>query len=105
MSDIVSTSRQLLEKFIRELRKLATYAKNLCLNVMYITNQEFANRAMETFNPHNSMIISANDGLLNSQVNLYKDILITSNDLLGLSRDAYTDEDKAEIEAILAEVD
>ena len=75
-----------------------------CLNVMYITNQEFANRAMETFNPHNSMIISANDGLLNSQVNLYKDILITSNDLLGLSRDAYTDEDKAEIEAILAEV-
>ena len=76
-----------------------------CLNVMYITNQEFANRAMETFNPHNSMIISANDGLLNSQVNLYKDILITSNDLLGLSRDAYTDEDKAEIEAILAEVD
>lgn len=72
---------------------------------MYITNQEFANRAMETFNPHNSMIISANDGLLNSQVNLYKDILITSNDLLGLSRDAYTDEDKAEIEAILAEVD
>ena len=74
-----------------------------CLNVMYITNQEFANRAMETFNPHNSMIISANDGLLNSQVNLYKDILITSNDLLGLSRDAYTDEDKAEIEAILAE--
>ena len=75
-----------------------------CLNVMYITNQEFANRAMETFNPHNSMIISANDGLLNSQVNLYKDILITSNDLLGLSRDAYTDEDKAEIEAILSEV-
>ena len=72
---------------------------------MYITNQEFANRAMETFNPHNSMIISANDGLLNSQVNLYKDILITSNDLLGLSRDAYTDEDKVEIEAILAEVD
>ena len=59
---------------------------------------------METFNPHNSMIISANDGLLNSQVNLYKDILITSNDLLGLSRDAYTDEDKAEIESILAEV-
>ena len=74
-----------------------------CLNVMYITNQEFANRAMETFNPHNSMIISANDGLLNSQVNLYKDILITSNDLLGLSRDAYTDQDKAEIEAILSQ--
>ena len=74
-----------------------------CLNVMYITNQEFANRAMETFNPHNSMIISANDGLLNSQVNLYKDILITSNDLLGLSRDAYTDQDKAEIETILSQ--
>ena len=74
-----------------------------CLNVMYITNQEFAERAMETFNPHNSMIISANDGLLNSQVKLYKDILITSNGLLGLCRDAYTQEDMDEINSILAE--
>ena len=74
-----------------------------CLNVMYITNQKFAERAMETFNPHNSMIISANDGLLNSQVNLYKDILITSNSLLGLCRDVYSQEDMDEIKSILAE--
>ena len=52
---------------------------------------------MGCFNPRNAMLISRNDGLFNNSVNVFKDILITANGLIGLGRDSYTKEEMDEI--------
>lgn len=71
-----------------------------CLNGMYIPNDEFWDVAMECFNPRNSMMISRNDGMFNNTVNVFKDILITANGLIGLARDSYSDEEMKELKKI-----
>ena len=71
-----------------------------CLTALYIPNKEFCEVAMNTFNPRNNMIISHNDGKFNNQTNLYKDILIVSNSVIGLGRDTYTEEELQMIQNI-----
>jgi len=73
-----------------------------CLNIIYIPNKAFWDSAMYCFNPRNTMMISKNDGKFNNQLNIYKDILINANGLINLSRDYYTPEQLAKIEAVKA---
>ena len=61
-----------------------------CLNLLYITNNEFWEAAFESICPRNCMVISPNDGLFDNNFNVFKDILINSNGLIQLSRDKYT---------------
>ena len=70
------------------------------LNVMYIPNKAFWESAMECFNPRNAMCISRNDGRFNNSVNLFKDILISTNGLIDLSRSKYTQEELDQIEMV-----
>lgn len=48
------------------------------------------------------MFISKNDGLFNNDLNHSKDMLITSNSFIYLSRDTYTEEEVAHIKALMA---
>ena len=71
-----------------------------CLNILYIPNKAFWDAAMVCFNPRNAMLISRNDGLFNNTVNVFKDILITANGLIGLGRDSYKKEELDEIKQL-----
>ena len=71
------------------LKTLAADFDGDCLNLLYITNNEFWEAAFESICPRNCMIISPNDGLFDNNFNVFKDILINSNGLLQLSRDKY----------------
>lgn len=68
-----------------------------CLNLLYIPNNEFWEEFNKSFNPRNGMMISRNDGKFNDMVNVFKDILITANGLINLSRDKYSKEELEEI--------
>jgi len=70
------------------------------LNTFIIINQAFATRCEQIFNPRNAMYISRIDGKLNSDVLVQRDTLINANTFLHLGRNAYTDEQRAKIDAI-----
>ena len=63
------------------------------LNVLYIINQEFANRAEIVFSPKYAMMISHDDGKFDSSMNHSRDTLIMLNSFIELSRDTYTKEE------------
>jgi hypothetical protein len=70
------------------------------LNIFYIINKEFFQRAYEVFNPRNVMYISRNDGLFDNVVNHQRDTLINANTLVRLARSKYTKEQLAKIQSI-----
>ena len=72
------------------------------MNVMYIINRAFYERAREVFNPRNAFYISRNDGLFNNSVNHQKDTLINANTLVELGHSSYTQEDEEHIKMVLA---
>ena len=72
------------------------------LNILYIINKAFYQRAYEVFNPRNAFYISRNDGLFNNQVNHQKDTLINANSLMLLGRHIYTEQDIVIIKDIKA---
>ena len=72
------------------------------MNVMYIINRAFYERAREVFNPRNAFYISRNDGLFNKSVNHQKDTLINANTLVELGHSSYTQEDEEHIKMVLA---
>ena len=63
------------------------------LNILLIINRDFQTAAENVFNPRNAMYISKNDGMFNNDINHCKDILITMNSFVNLSREAYSQED------------
>ena len=71
------------------------------LNVYYILNKAFYERAYQVLNPRNAMYISNNDGKLNKDVIPGREILINSNTLVKLARDSYTIEELEEINICL----
>ena len=71
-----------------------------CLNILYVTSNEFWEAAFQSLCPRNSMIISPNDGRYNLDFAIMKDIVITANTLMNLSRDNYTPEQLEKINAI-----
>lgn len=70
------------------------------LNVLYIINRDFFQRAYEIFNPRNAFYISRNDGLFNNAVNHQKDTVINANTFVGLGRKIYNEQDKENIRRI-----
>lgn len=72
------------------------------LNLLYIINRAFYERAFEVFNPRNAFYISRNDGLFSNLVNHQKDTLINANSLVMLGRRVYDENDKANIARIKA---
>lgn len=73
-----------------------------CLNILYLINQEYITRCEETFNPRNSMYISKNNGMFNSEVNHSRDTLIAANTFVNLARDSYSEEELAAIKLAMA---
>lgn len=71
-----------------------------CMNIIFIINKEFKERAEEVLNPRNSMMISHNDGRFNNDVNHFKDTYVNLNSLVFISRDKYTPEDINNIERL-----
>ena len=67
------------------------------LNILYIPNKAFWKSAVDCFNPRNAMMISRNDGRFNNNVNVFKDILISVNGVLYLSRNKYTNKELDDI--------
>lgn len=71
------------------------------LNILYIINKAFKERAIQIFNPRNTMYISRNDGMFNNDVNHQKDTLINANTFIDMGRDNYTQEELAMIENLV----
>ena len=63
------------------------------LNVLYIINEAFAERAEIVFSPKYAMMISHDDGKFDSAMNHSRDTLIMLNSFVELSRDYYTEEE------------
>ena len=73
-----------------------------CLNVMYIINKDFLERAIEIFNPRNNLYISRNDGKFNKAVCAQRDTLINLNTFIWLGREKYNQVQMNKINAIRA---
>lgn len=63
------------------------------LNILMIYNEEFRSACEKVYNPRNAFCISRNDGKMNNSINVFNDILINLNSLVGLSRDNYSQQD------------
>ena len=96
----------MIGKFIRELDRVATYLNGMfdgdCLNALLITNKAFEDAVFKSLCPRNCMIISNNDGRFNNDFNIFKDVLININGLVGLSRDKYSAQQIDRIKAVKA---
>ena len=67
------------------------------LNVLYIINEAFAERAEIVFSPKYAMMISHDDGKFDSAMNHSRDTLIMLNSFIDLSREYYTQEELDQI--------
>lgn len=72
------------------------------MTALYIINRDFEH-AMSIFNPAQSLVISRNDGQLDNACLPARDQVISANTMIQLSREFYTKEYLAEIEALKAE--
>lgn len=71
-----------------------------CMNIMYIINKQFEERATRVLNPRNAMMISRNDGKFNSAVNHFKDTYVNLNSMVYIGRDSYTQKELDNIKAL-----
>ena len=82
------------------LKPLAADYDGDVLNILFIINEAFFQRAYQVFNPRNAMYISRNDGMVNKGVLVQRDTLINANTLLNLTRYKHTKEEMAEMNEI-----
>lgn len=73
-----------------------------CLNILYIINRDFLERALEIFDPRNAMCISRNDGNFNPSVNHQRDLVININTFTRLGRKYHTEEELNNLRTIMA---
>lgn len=73
-----------------------------CLNILYIINKDFLERAIDIFNPRNAMCISRNDGTFDNSVNHQRDLIININTFTNLGRKYHTEEELNKIRSIMA---
>lgn len=78
------------------LKPLAADYDGDVLNILFIINDAFFQRAYEVFNPRNAMYISRNDGMVNKGVLVQRDTLINANTLINLTRNMHTPEEQTE---------
>ena len=72
-----------------------------CLNVAYIINKDFLERAIQIFDPRNAMYISRNDGYFDNQMNHQRDQIINMNTFVSLGKNNYSKEQMNKIYTIL----
>ena len=72
------------------------------LNIFFIINEAFGQRAEEIFNPRNNLYISRNDGKFNKAVCAQRDTLINLNTFIWLGREKYNQVQMNKINAIRA---
>lgn len=70
------------------------------INILLIINEQFLKYAMAIFNPRYSGQISNNDGMFNNNVAHQTDTMICLNSFIFLGRDAYSEEELANIRAL-----
>lgn len=61
------------------------------LNILLLYNDEFANACEEIYKPSNAFCISRNDGMMNKNINIFKDTAINLNSFIDLGRDSYSE--------------
>lgn len=84
------------------IKSLAADFDGDCLNILYIINKDFLERAIEIFNPRNAMCISRNDGMFDNNVNHQRDLVININTFTRLGRKYHTEEELNTIRTIMA---
>jgi hypothetical protein len=57
-----------------------------------IYNEAFRNECERIYSPRNAFCISRDDGMLNHNVNIFKDTMINLNTMVDLCRDNYNEE-------------
>lgn len=67
------------------------------LNIIYIINKAFEEKAEIVFSPKYAMMISHDDGKFDSSLSHSRDTLIMLNSFIHLSRDTYTEEELNQI--------
>ena len=61
-------------------------------------NKEFKEACEAVYSPRNAFCISRDDGKMNPSINVFKDILINLNSLVGIGRYKYNQNQLAKIE-------
>lgn len=67
-----------------------------------IYNEAFRNECERIYSPRNAFCISRNDGMLNKNVNIFKDTMINLNTMVDLCRDNYSVDQLSKIKALQA---
>jgi hypothetical protein len=70
------------------------------LNFLMIYNEAFRNQCEQIYSPRNAFCISRDDGMLNRNVNIFKDTMINMSTLVDMCRENYADGQLAKIKAL-----
>lgn len=62
------------------------------LNIKLILNQQFDKRCQEIYSPRNAFCVSRDEGLMETNVNIFKDTLINFSAFLSMKKSHYTPE-------------
>lgn len=61
------------------------------LNIKLILNQQFDQKCQEIYSPRNAFCISRDEGLMETNVNIFKDTLINFSSFMSMGKSKYTD--------------
>lgn len=67
------------------------------LNILWIINKTFQEDAERVFNPRNAMFISRNDGYMDGSMTHNRDTMLSTNNVMLMARDSYTEEERNNI--------
>ena len=67
-----------------------------------IYNEAFRRECERIYSPRNAFCISRNDGMLNKNINIFKDTMINLNTIIDLCRDNYSQTQLDKIKALQA---
>ena len=70
------------------------------ITTLILYNKRFSAACDEVYNPRNAFCISRDDGTMNNSINIFTDSVININALMSLSKQYYTEENKAKIKAL-----
>ena len=70
------------------------------LNFLMIYNEAFRKQCEQIYSPRNAFCISRDDGMLNRNVNIFKDTMINMSTLVDMCRENYSQDQLAKIKAL-----
>ena len=68
------------------------YLSPYCLNIKLILNEEFDKACEAVYSPRNAFCLSRDDGLFNSMVCIFKDLVINTEAFIHMARKNYSAE-------------